>query len=138
MKTYSTKLGLGIALFIIIIIGGVSVQMLIEKQYWSFAINIIVFVLVYFLYKTTYYTIENNMLNVKSAFLINQDIDINTISKISETNNPMSAPAFSLDRLEVRYGKSESILISPKDKKGFIRHIKSINNKIEIIHKNKL
>ena len=135
MTTYPSKLGIGVALFITIIIVGVSVQMLNSKEWVSFGINVVLFVLIYFLYKSTYYTIYKDNLKVKSAFFVNENIDINTITKIKETYNPMSAPAFSLDRLEITYAGSKKILISPKEKTEFLNRIKSINKTIDIIYK---
>ena len=135
MTTYPSKLGIGIALFITLVVGAVSVQMILEKEWLSFGINISVFVLVYLLFKSTNYTISGDNLNIKSSFIINENIDIKTITKIKETNNPLSAPAFSLDRLEIYYGKGGRILISPREKTEFLNQIKSINKNIEIVYK---
>ena len=114
---------------------GVSVSMILDNEWSGLFVNILVFGFIYYLYNATYYLIENETLTVKSSVLVNEKIDINTISSISETNNPYSAPAFSLDRLNIRYGKSGTILISPKDKEEFISHLKSINSSIEIKYK---
>jgi len=135
MTTYPSKLGIGIVLFITLVIGAISVHMILEKEWLSFGVNISVFVLVYLLYKSTNYIISGDNLNVKSSFIINENIDINTITKIKETNNPLSAPAFSLDRLEITYGKGSNILISPREKTEFLNQIKSINIDIDIIYK---
>jgi len=135
MTTYPSKLGIGIALFITLVIGAISVQLILEKEWLSFGVNISVFVLVYILFKSTNYTITGDNLNIKSSFIINENIDINTITKIKETNNPLSAPAFSLDRLEITYGKGSNILISPREKTEFLNQIKSINTNIDIIYK---
>ena len=63
-------------------------------------------------------------------------VTINSIRKIKETNNPISSPAASLDRIEVFYGK-QSVIISPKQKTEFINHLLSINPRIEVIYKAK-
>ena len=135
MTTYPSKLGIGIVIFITLVIGAISVQMILEKEWLSFGINISVFVLVYLLYKSTNYIISGDNLNIKSSFIINENIDVKTITKIKETNNPLSAPAFSLDRLEITYGKGSNILISPREKTEFLNQIKSINIDIDIIYK---
>ncbi|MCK5846393.1 MAG: PH domain-containing protein [Bacteroidales bacterium] len=135
MKKYPSKIGIGIAIFIIVVITGVSVKMTMEKEWIALATNFFVFIILYWLYKSTYYTIDGNTLRIKSGFLINEKIDINTISKVLETSNPLSAPAFSLDRLNVRYNKSSSVLISPRDKTGFIKELLKVNSKIEIDYK---
>ncbi|HUH47556.1 MAG TPA: PH domain-containing protein [Arenibacter sp.] len=79
----------------------------------------------------TYYEIGGSILRIKSGFLLDRSIPIKDIAKIEATNNPISAPATSLDRLEIFYGKYESIIISPKEKAAFIAHLKQINPKIQ-------
>lgn len=76
-------------------------------------------------------------MKIRCGFLFNKYIDIKTIKKITETNNPLSSPATSLDRLEITYGKFDSILILPKQKIEFINDIKSLNPNVEIKLKNK-
>jgi hypothetical protein len=83
----------------------------------------------------TYYAISGNFLVVKSGFVVNKKIDINTIIIVSETNSVISAPAASFDRLEIIYNQHNSILISPMDKTEFIEPIKRINPRIEILYK---
>lgn len=85
-----------------------------------------------YLFLTTYYVIDGNMLRIKSGFLINKNIDIDSIRTITESNNPIGAPAASLDRLEICFNKNGSILISPNNKSGFIEEITRINPQIEI------
>jgi len=59
------------------------------------------------------------------------------IRKIEETNNPLSAPALSIDRLEIHFNKFDSLLISPKNKKDFIADLQQINPEINYIPKKK-
>lgn len=77
------------------------------------------------------------MLKVRSGFLYRKDIPIDSIRKIVETNNMISSPAVSLDRLEIFYNKFDSVLISPKDKAGFIALIQTINQNVEVRYKEK-
>lgn len=86
---------------------------------------------------TTNYTIESDHLTIKCGFLINKSINIRTIRKISETNNVISSPATSIDRLEITYGKFGSILISPKLKMEFINEITALNPSVEVKLKKK-
>jgi hypothetical protein len=85
-----------------------------------------------YLIATTYYTITGNILNVHCGFFYNTDIDIATIKSIAETNSAFSAPALSLDRIEILYNKYDSIVISPPNKTEFIAALKAINGRIEI------
>ena len=60
-----------------------------------------------------------------------------TISKITETNNLFSSPATSLDRLSLTYNQFDGVMISPKDKQEFIKHLLQINPAIEVVYKGK-
>jgi hypothetical protein len=103
-----------------------------DGDWTAILIHALVALFVGHLFFTTYYTVEGNTLSVKSSVLINIKIDITTIRKITETNNPLSSPALSLDRLWIDYGKNGAVMISPEDKEGFIRHILQINPSVEV------
>jgi len=84
------------------------------------------------LFAMTDYTVSGNTLKVRSGIIINITIDIATITKIEPTNSILSSPALSFDRLEVFYNKYDSVIISPKDKAGFIAKLKEINPQIVV------
>ena len=84
---------------------------------------------------TTYYIINGNDLTVKCGFMVCMTIKIVKIKKIKETNNPLSSPAASLDRIAIYYNNTDSTMISPKDKMEFINQLTNINSKIEVIFK---
>lgn len=73
----------------------------------------------------TYYVVENDTLIIKSL-VFRWKININDITQIEPTHNPLSSPALSLDRLKIYYmknGEVASVMISPKDKEGFFQAI---------------
>jgi len=84
------------------------------------------------LFFTTYYVIKGDALHIKSGFLVDKTISISTISNIVETTSFMSAPAASFDRLAISYGLSSVVVVSPKDKLGFVNDILKENPEIEI------
>lgn len=88
-----------------------------------------VFVLIIALMTSTRYKIDGNLLRIYVLVFQYRPIDISAITQIKETNNPLSAPAASLDRLELKHG-TKSILVSPKDKQGFIASLQRINPNI--------
>lgn len=47
-------------------------------------------------------------------------VPLAAITAVRRTRNPLSSPALSLDRLEVRYGPGRVLLISPLDREGFL------------------
>lgn len=118
---------------LVLIFGTVLVLIINEKPNWiAIAILLPVILFVVHMFLTTKYTIEGDKLVIKCGFLYHKTIDINTIRRIAETNNLLSSPATSLDRLEILYGKFDSVLISPRRKAEFINDIKRINPGIEV------
>ena len=67
------------------------------------------------------YSLSADKLFVKNGFST-QSISLKDITHITPTNSTLSAPALSLDRIEIIY-KGGSIVISPKDKDGFYHAI---------------
>lgn len=135
MKKYPSKISYGLVLIILVIIIGSTIPMISPPIWPALLINLMVLVFISHLLLNTYYAISGNFLVVKSGFVVNKKIDINTIIIVSETNSVISAPAASFDRLEIIYNQHNSILISPMDKTEFIEHIKRINPRIEILYK---
>lgn len=134
MNKYKSKTGIGLISFLITILAGTSIPMIYYKIWIGLTINIIVSIFIVHLFLTTYYIIKNKTLEIKSGFF-KESLDIDKIKKISESRNPLSSQANSLNRLEIVYGERKSILISPKDRIGFIENLKAINPNIEIIEK---
>lgn len=135
MKKYKSKIGLGLALFLAVVLGGTSILMIIKQIWPAVIIDLVTIAFVSHMFLTTYYIINGNDLIVKCGFLINMTIKIDTIKKIEETNNPLSSPAASLDRIAIDYNESDSVMISPKDKMDFINQLLTINEKIEVVLK---
>ena len=85
----------------------------------------------------TYYLFEENELLVKCGLIKYAKIDCSLITSVAGTRNPISSPAPSLDRLEICYkvksgSFSDKIIISPRDKQGFIEQIKARNENVQI------
>lgn len=131
-KVYHSKIGLEliIPIAIILIIGFKNIIK--EPKLAAIIFLAILIVFMIYIFTSIKYTIENQNLNIKAGFLINEDINILSIQKISKSKNILSAPAASLDRLEIIYGNKNSILISPKNKAEFIDEIKKINPNFEV------
>lgn len=78
----------------------------------------------------TYYVVENNTLIIKSL-VFRWKINMNDITQIEPTHNPLSSPALSLDRLKISYmknGRIAKVMISPKDKEGFLNTLRKNPN----------
>jgi hypothetical protein len=72
-----------------------------------------------------YYAFEDEILVIRSGFLRTR-IPIRTIRLVRSTRLILSAPAWSLDRLEIRYGRGmHQAIISPVDQSEFLRTLLS-------------
>jgi len=137
MKTYKSKFGFEIMIFLTLFFVGIIVFMTYQREPFEAIVSVGgIFLLVYglFLYLnfSTEYTItETGILKVKCGFLYHKHFDINKIKSVAKTGNLISSPAPSLDRIELTYGKFDVIVISPKDKNGFARELTKVNPKIE-------
>ena len=135
MKKYKSKIGLWIVLFIAMVLGSTSILMIINHIWSGLIINSVVAGFISYIFMSTYYIISGKDLIVKCGSFINMTIKIDRIKKIKETNNPLSSPATSLDRIAIYYNKSGFVMISPKDKIDFINNLIDINSKIEVMFK---
>ncbi len=133
MKTFSTALSPIIAAPIVIIFTMVIPTFIVNKIWSGLAVNCAVFLFVLHMYLTTRYTINQGHLHIVSGFLYKKEIPLYSIISITPSRNPISSPTFSLDRLEIRYGTGDYVLISPKQKEDFLREIQLNNRNITII-----
>lgn len=137
MKVFKSKFGYEIMGFLTVLFLSIIGYLMyrnepIEAILSVGGIHLLVYGFFLYLNFSTEYTItDNGNLKVRCGFVYNKSFDINNIRSISKTNNPISSPAPSLDRLELTYGKFDLIIISPKDKTGFAKELRKINPKIE-------
>jgi hypothetical protein len=112
-------MGFVIILFVIVLPG------LFAKAWWAAVLFLAIWGGVLSLIFPLYYEITPSTLLVRSGW-IRREISLASISRVFPTNNPISSPAFSLDRLQVEYTQNNTprvVLISPKDKSGFLRDL---------------
>jgi hypothetical protein len=72
---------------------------------------------------STSYLITDDSLTVR-CLLFRKTVPLAQVTKLRASRDPSASPALSLDRVEVLYGTG-SVLISPKDKRGFIHAIRA-------------
>ena len=91
---------------------------------------IILFGFILHMFFNTNYKIQNEKLFIKCGFFKYRPINIEDIKKVSKSSNIISSPAASFDRIEIKYGKFDEIIISPKNKIKFIEDLQKINPNI--------
>ncbi len=81
-----------------------------------------------------YYEITPSTLLVRSGW-IRREIPLTSIERVFPTHNPLSAPALSLDRLQVDYRQGSLrrfVLISPRDIPRFLRDLANCTVDLEV------
>lgn len=122
MKTYRSKIDWWLILLILGIFGYPIVEGVLTKQYGLSITMISILFFMFWMFSKIKYIIEGTMLKVWWI-----KIDIHSIKRIYKTNNPLSSPALSLDRIAIVYNKYDEVLISPKLKKEFVEELLKIN-----------
>lgn len=69
---------------------------------------------------TTRYALSADTLQVTSG-PFRWTVRVADITSVIPTRSMVSSPALSLHRLEIRYGRSQSIMISPDDQEAFLQ-----------------
>lgn len=77
----------------------------------------------------TWYIIDSGVLKVRCGPFCTK-IKIEDIKSVKRSKDLLSAAALSLHRLEIRYGKTGFILVSPKEREDFIEALKRENRSI--------
>ena len=136
-QTYYSKVSLPLLGFIFLVFFGPLIQVGIKQgvdQSFVFVVLglVVIYGLILHMLYNTKYVIQGNQLKVFSGFIRFKPIDIQAIKKIEKTSSIISAPAASLDRIEVSYGRFDSLIISPKDKAGFAQALLEINPDITV------
>ncbi|MPQ48784.1 hypothetical protein GCQ56_17415 [Marinifilum sp. N1E240] len=132
MIKYHSKIGTGILIFLIGILGGLTVITIYYEAWLGVVIIGSVGVFIGYIFSSTQYIIHDQILNIKSGFVVNISIQISAIKSVTKSRNPISSPANSFDRIEIRYNKYDTILISPRNQKVFIQDLKEANPSIEL------
>jgi len=137
MKIYKSKFGYRVMGFLTLLFLSILVYMIYRNEPLEAilsvgGIHLLIYGFFLYLNFSTEYTItDNGTLKVKCGFVYNKSFDINKIKSIVKSNNLISSPAPSLDRIELTYGKFDLIIISPKNKTEFANDLTKINPKIE-------
>ena len=137
MKEFRSKVGYGILVPVLVLLVGVMLLPVMKKASIGAMLTMAAIILpvmgfvLHMFFKTTYRINDKNELLIKCGLFFNAVVDISKIKSINRTRNPISAPAASMDRIELKYGKWDTVIISPKDKAGFVKELLKINPDIK-------
>ena len=125
----------GFILFMILIyiFGGrpVGWQLITYKSVPGYIIGALTLTLLLWIWFGTGYKVEGELLKLQFG-PFKSKVNIKKIKKISRTKNPFTAPALSVDRLEILFGKYDVIDISPKNENELINSLLAVNPNIQV------
>ncbi|WP_284090407.1 PH domain-containing protein [Acinetobacter pittii] len=134
---FRSKIDWWLLLIFVVITANIVMKIYEENYHYSLASNFphlviysLVILVIWLPIFNTYYLVENNTLTIRSL-VFRWKININDITRIEPTHNPLSSPALSLDRLKIYYmkdGRVATVMISPKDKEGFLNMLRNNPN----------
>ena len=128
MKTvYKSKVDKGLLIAIIAIVLLSYLPLLFEFSWIALALLVVTAAFI-----ATSYTIDNGTLHIKCGIFLSSSFPIDRITKISKTNSCLSAPALSMDRIEIRFADKKTLVLSPKQRQAFIDHLRSLNPDIVV------
>jgi hypothetical protein len=136
VKNYRAKISYGLLVSLSLILFGPLLINFSPKfnsiRLMGFLILLGTYAFILHMFLRTNYTIEHTRLRIKSGFFTYPVIEISQIKTIEKTSSIISSPAPSFDRIEIFYGKHNSIIISPKDKINFCKDLVDINPEIKV------
>ena len=128
IKTYKSKIDIWLVVLFYVMMLLPTLVALIDMFSWIMvALDVLLLGFVSITLFNTKYIIDGELLYIKCGFLPKEKCFISQIVKIKNTHNIISAPAISLDRIEIRLNNRQQLIISPLDKEEFINHLRAIN-----------
>lgn len=103
------------------------------ESYFSIArllLLLIAIQLLWFWFRTGYSVKDGKLKAIYGPY--SKTVMISDIQKISKSNNLLAAPALAIDRLNIHYGKYDTLLISPKNEQEFIILLLQENVQIQL------
>ncbi|MCI6504107.1 MAG: PH domain-containing protein [Prevotella sp.] len=124
-KVYRTRYGVGLYLFVFAVFAMITLAVY-EKGIVAMAVIILLYLVITLAMSWLYYVVDGGTLVICNC-IVKQKIDINTIRRIEPSRSLLSAPAASLNRLRIYYGKYDELLISPARQEEFIKALLKVN-----------
>ncbi|WP_337042953.1 PH domain-containing protein [Emticicia sp. 17c] len=129
-KFYS-KISFWLFVPVLCLLVGLQIKSILDTQWIPLVVLLVVTLFILSLLGRTYYLIEDNTLTIVCGFVYKLKINVHDIQKVEKTNSPLSSPALSVShRIEIYYGKYDSIIISPQRQHEFIETLTTINKNI--------
>jgi membrane protein YdbS with pleckstrin-like domain len=120
--TYGTKVDSWIGLVLWLVPIGLVFEAIFLRSRVVAAVAVSVLVVYWLVIFPTNYELGPDTLKIRSG-VIRTAIPYQEIHRVRASNSWLSAPALSLDRLEITYGAARKTLASPRDRTAFLRDL---------------
>jgi len=110
--------GLGLLIWGILVLA--AIPAILQKATVPLVVMILIILFAGWIWFGTGYKMMDNELKIYCG-PFRHTISLQDIKEIKSTRSPLSSPACSLDRMEIKFGKSKRVMISPADREGFIK-----------------
>ncbi|MBQ0115513.1 MAG: PH domain-containing protein [Bacteroidales bacterium] len=129
MKTvYRTKVDLWLIILMVALVVFMVVMMFALPFEWSEVVGLLLLLFMFVQVFVTSYTIEGDTLTVSFGKVYINRYDIGNLMFIRQSRTLISAPAASIDRLELYFsGTRRPVIVSPKQQREFVVHLLKIN-----------
>lgn len=117
---FKSGISVPLLLWISLVMVGTGTIMATQKVWPGLIIDLLLSGFILHMYLNTYYEIEGSELKIVCGLMYKKTVDITSITRVKATRNPISSPALSLDRIEIICGRRDRVIVSPKDKEGFV------------------
>lgn len=131
-KRYNSAINAWLAGYVMLILGGTTVLFVIKIVWIGLLINIPLIAWLLHMGYNTYYIIENGTLYITCGLFYKEQFLVADIIQVRATNNPLSSPALSMERLEIQCKDKKTVMISPRQKTDFIQELIRLNPQIKV------
>lgn len=133
MKTiYRSGISWGLVALIALVLLPVYALMIYLSVWIGLALLVILTAFIVDTLVNTRYTIEGKTLQVQCGIFDKKQFDIDRITEIARTTSLESAPAASMDRIQLRLKKRQRLILSHRQQQAFIDHLLRINPHIVV------
>lgn len=131
-RIFKSKVGWWYHLAVILIVGGCVKVFLSTNVVSMVAMLALAMLVLHMLFNTWYKITADGMLVAHCSIFPEKRIPISEITALEISAMPVSSYALSLDRIIIYKGKAPWLLISPVNKKEFVKLLRQINPEIGV------
>ncbi len=129
--SYSLVIGIAIFLFAATILT-LQDSVFTREAVIVLIVQVLIICFLWYILNSIKYTIKGDILEVKDGVFYKKEISIRSIEAIEKTGSLLSSPAASLTKRILLKCENYTVIISPENRKEFLKILQGINPNIKI------